>query len=393
MDVRSSPNHNGNATMLHAIYSSFKSRFSALQNSDRREPSRFDLTLLWLLAGAIFVAVVLRFQDYVSIVDHYGDNMFYLKAASAIRHWNLHKLEIMQFLGISYLTACLSLLSGLSERTSLLLISTIASLLSILLAKKLWDGWIAGFFAILNFTWLQRALLGGSESLFVVLLFSAFWALRRKRWIVAVLLASIATVTRPVGFLLLVSIGIVLLAKREYKKLLLSVGSALVIGMMYVLPFWIYFQDPLYQWHRYKTADWDSGWLIHLPFYTIATKMLYSELAWRFLGLTLGWMLFVAIGALLMTRERYRQYFREHQPECLFGLLYIALLFTYNSSRWAINEFVRFAIPALPFVLVSLRDWIPKSRIVLYGLGMLFAFIAASWIVHMRNVFPMLFHP
>src|SRR5439155_555688 len=95
-------------------------------------------------------------------------------------------------------------------------------------------------FAVLNFDWMQRSYLGGSEPLFIALLFASFLAVRRERWILAACFASLATVTRPVGILALVSIGIVLLIRREYKKFSLCTGIGLIVGMLYILPFWTY---------------------------------------------------------------------------------------------------------------------------------------------------------
>ena len=70
--------------------------------------------------------------------------------------------------------AALSRLTGASDRTAMLIISIVSSVAAGGIAYRLWGGWIAGFFAILSFDWLQRSYLGGSEPLFVALLFAAF---------------------------------------------------------------------------------------------------------------------------------------------------------------------------------------------------------------------------
>lgn len=93
--------------------------------------------------------------------------------------------------------AALSTIARVSDRTSLLAISFVASFIAVALSWRLWDGWIAGFFAILNFDWLQRSYLGGSEPLFVALLFGSFLAVRKERWLLAALPASLATIVRP----------------------------------------------------------------------------------------------------------------------------------------------------------------------------------------------------
>ena len=103
--------------------------------------------------------------------------------------------------------------------------------------------------------------------------------------------------------------------------------------------------------------------------------------------LTLGWVLLVLMGLLFMVRKNYRHYIRERPSEAWFAFLYIAFIFTYSSSAWALADFVRFAIPALPFVLLALSDWIPRSRALLYGLGIVSAALAASSAIGIKNVF------
>jgi hypothetical protein len=355
-----------------------------------REPSRSELLLLWLLTCIVFVTVIVHFENYASKVDNFGDNGDYMTAASGIGAGNFRDIRVKQFWGVSYVMAPLSFLFGSSQRISLLLVSAVSSLVSILLARQLWGGWVAGFFAILNFDWMQRSYLGGSETLFIALLFVSFLAIRHDRWMVAAALAAFSTVTRPVGIFALAALGLSLLAKREYKNLALCTGVALIVGALYVLPFCIYFGDPLYQVHSYKTNDWQSGMPIGLPFYTIGKSFLHNQQPWTNVALTMGWVIFVATGALAMARKAFRQYAREHLPEALFAFLYIAFIFSYNASAWALADIVRFAIPALPFVLLSLRDWMPRSRVLLFSLAAVSSALAACSAIGIRNVFPML---
>jgi hypothetical protein len=90
-----------------------------------------------------------------------------MPVASAIRHWNFQGLVVKQFWGLPYFMAAISTLTRVSDRTALLLVSFISYFVSVALAYRLWGGWVAGFFSLLNFDWLQRSFLGGSEPLFV----------------------------------------------------------------------------------------------------------------------------------------------------------------------------------------------------------------------------------
>lgn len=177
--------------------------------------------------------------------------------------------------------AALSTVARISDRTSLLVISMIASCVSVVLAWRLWGGWIAGFFATLNFDWLQRSYLGGSEPLFVALLFGSFLLVRKDRWLIAALLASLATVVRPLGIFALVGIGVALLWKRNYRTLLLAILIGGMVGGLYTLPLAQHFGDPLATVNSYHSREWQGGWLFGFPFYAIIKGTLTEPAPWR----------------------------------------------------------------------------------------------------------------
>jgi len=348
-------------------------------------PSRIEISLLWLFGAVLFVLVLTHFQTYAGKVDDFGDNERYLQAANAIRQWDFRGVTVKQFWGLPYVIAGLSWLP-ISSRSSLVLICIASSLGSVLLAWHLWGPWIAGFFSVLNFYWIQASFLGGAEPLFVALLFSSFWAIRKDRWLGASVLAALATVVRPLGVFALLSIGLALISRRDYKKLFLCTSIATLIGTIYLLPFWIYFHDPLYQFHRYQQSDWQSGAVIGLPFRAIASGFLHNREPWTNVLLTLGWIIFALTGLWAMSRTSFRQYIRERRAECTFAFSYLIFLFTYNSNAWARAEFPRFVIPVVPFLLLAFGRWLPRSRYVLYGLGIVSSVLSACSAIGIRNV-------
>jgi hypothetical protein len=174
----------------------------------KTDPSRLEILALGLATSLIFGSFVALFRSYATAVDNFGDSSAYMTLASAIRHWNFEGVVVKQFWGLPYAMAALSTVTRVSDRTALLAISVVASFAAAALAWTLWDGWIAGFFAVLNFDWLQRSYLGGSEPLFVELLFGSFLSVRKERWLLAALLASLATVVRPLGIFALLGIGL-----------------------------------------------------------------------------------------------------------------------------------------------------------------------------------------
>jgi hypothetical protein len=348
-------------------------------------PSRIEVSLLWLFTAALFVLVITHFQAYTGKVDDFGDNGAYLTAANAIRHWNFSGAMIKQFWGLPYVIASLSWLP-ISPRSCLLLICAVSSLLSVLLVWDLWGPWIAGFFTVLNLYWLQVSLLGGAEPLFAALLFLSFMASRKERWVAAAAFAAFATLVRPLGIFALLGIGLTLIWRRNYKKAFVCTALATFIGFLYLLPFWIYLHDPLYQFHQYKRHDWQSGSAVALPFRALVLGFLHDRGPWTNVLFTLGWIAFAFVGLCAMSRKSFRHYIREHPAEYIFAFFYLIFIFSYNSVAWARADFPRLAIPVLPFLLLSLDRWLPRSRYVLYGLGIVSSVLAACSAIGIRNV-------
>jgi hypothetical protein len=166
----------------------------------------------------------------------------------------------------------------------------------------------------------------------------------------------------------------------------LCAGIGLSVGSLYVLPFWIFFHDPLYEFHRYRTADWGSKAPVGVPFSAIISSVSHAHVPWTNLVLTCGWLVLVLAGAIAMTLPSARSYALEHPIEFWFAVLYIAFLFTYNSNEWALAEFPRFAIPVLPMVFIALTRWLPHDRRILWALGVVSPVLAAASALGIRNV-------
>ena len=351
------------------------------------EPSLPEVLILWLVTCLLFVICVSVLRNYFALVDDFGDSSAYMSIASAIRHWDFHGITIKQFWGLPYAMAALSRSTGVSDRTALLLMCFASSLASTAIAYRLWGGWVAGFFTILNFDWLQRSYLGGSEPLFVALVFGTFLAARRERWWLASLLASLATVVRPLGVFALMGVGLVLLWKRDYRRLVPAIAIGLVIGFLYMLPLAKYFGDPLATVSSYHSPEWQGGWLFGFPFYAIIKGTLTEPAPWTNLILSFGWIFLVLIAIVVMVgSKRFRNYGRSYPVEMLFLIPYLWCLYTYNYPHWARGNFQRFSIPILPFVLIALDRWVPKDRRVLWALGAVCSGLAAASALGVANV-------
>ena len=347
------------------------------------EPSRGEALALSVITSVVFVSFVSVLRNYFAQVDDFGDSSAYMAVAAAIRHWHFQGLVVKQFWGLPYAMAALSWTTGVSDRTALLMISAGSSLASIALAYRLWDGWIAGFFAILNFDWLQLSYLGGSEPLFVALLLGSFLQVRKEHWSRAALLTALATIVRPLGVFALVAVGLVLLSRRDYRKFLAALTIGLVIAILYVLPLAKYFGNPIATVSSYRS----TVWLFGFPFYAIIKGTITEPAPWTNLVLSFGWIFFVSIAIVCMVKtKQFHEYGRAHPVEMLFLMPYLWCLYTYNYPHWARGNFARFAIPILPFVLLALYRWLPRDRRVLWGIGIMASVLAAASALGIVNV-------
>jgi len=354
-------------------------------------PSLKTVLIISLASCVIFVALVSALRNYFTVVDAFGDNSSFIATASAIRHWRFDALRAQQFWGLPYGMALVSLVTGASERMALLIVCFAAYFTSIVFVYQLWGGWVASFFAGLNLEWLQRSFLGGSEPLFVALLFAAFFTARQKKWMRAALLASLSTVVRPLGLFALLAIAVTLVAQRDFRRLALSTLIGLAVGGLYVVPLVVYFGSPLANVNAYRQLDWDHGSMLGWPFAALIKGTILYPAPWTNLAISYGWIALVLLGAaaLLATRNS-REFARTHPVETIFTAMYVIFLYTYNSSYWSRGCFPRFAIPVVPMVLVALDRWIPKNRGVLWGLAVLPPAMAAASAIGIRNVIQMI---
>ena len=372
---------------VNALTGTQPSRSVAAVEKWTTEPTTTEIFCLALLALSVFALVIFLFKNYFTTVDNFGDSSAYMTLASAIRHWDFHGIVIKQFWGLPYAMAGVSTLTGLSDRTALLLFSVIPALLATVLAKGLWDGWIAGYFALLNFDWMQRSCLGGSEPLFVCLLFASFVAVRQRRWLLASLLASLATIVRPLAVFALLGIGLALLWQRDFRRFAAATAVGLAVGALYAIPLATHFGDALATVNSYHSKDWQGGWLFGFPFYAIIKGTLIYPAPWTNLVLSFGW-IFMVLGAVvaMATSNEFRTYCRMHPVEAIFLVAYLWCLFTYNYPYWARGNFARFAIPIVPFALLALYRWIPKDRRILWGLATVSPVLAAASALGVVNV-------
>lgn len=336
-----------------------------------------EVLMLGAISCAVFLAVVTRFDGYSHKVLHFGDNPGYLNVAEAIRHWNFSGLTIKQFWGLPFSITAVSLSTGISTFHALLLICFLCYFASLILAHRLWGGSVAGVVAVLNFYWLQVSFLGGSEPLFVALLYASFLATRRDRWPLAALLGSLATIVRPLGFLAPLSFGLVLLWRRDYRRLIYVTVITLCVAAAYMVALRSAVGDPLATVHSY-TSEEPSPPPFGVPFYALAKGALSPATPVTNLILSLGWVGFIVLGMVRFLRDLKKSaYWASNPAEVLFSIGYLAMICCYNAPYWALGNFARFAIPVVPFATLGWLPQMPKSRWFLRVLAVISPALAA----------------
>jgi len=358
-----------------------------LPPSDPQAPSRSRTFGLVVLSYSVFYLAIILGGGAHLVGGDWGDNAAYLKPAAAIRHWQFAGVEVYQFWGVSYATAGLSLVTGLPLSAALVVLCVGASLVAVAICHRLWGGWVATFAALLSLDWFQRSLLGGSESLFMALVLTAFLALRHEKWAWAAISGALATVVRPYGLFALIALGLQLLWRKKFRECACATAIALFIGAAYMWPLGHYLGNPFANVNQYHRDDWQGGFPFTLPFVTILHDAFSPRIPLTNHALTAFWILIV-LGALVMAISNgdLRRYAGSYPGEAFFFCLYSLALFTYSSREWARAEFPRFALPILPWALFLLYRYLPKRQWVVRTLAVITPMLAAASAFGIRNV-------
>ncbi|HMD83176.1 MAG TPA: hypothetical protein VKO18_00585 [Terriglobia bacterium] len=354
------------------------------------EPSRVEVLLMLAMMLALHLFTVCRAGSFWELAVSRTDDMDYVEVADIIRHWHFAGGPISQyFWGFPYAIAGVSTLLSIPELMAAVVISVFASLALCTLLCRLYGGWVTAVFLLINFEWIQLSVEGGSEPLFMCLLFASFLVARSGRWNLAALLASLSTTVRPVGVFALACFAIVLARQKNYRQLAVIMLMGLAIGVLYVIPLWRLFGTPFANFIGYR-GDWGPhGWPLTYPFGALISSFLASlhKARWYTLTLFAAWPLVALVSTVAIWLPRNRQGFlARYQPEALFASIYTLFYLSYNNGE-IVWLFSRFLIPVLPLLVFSLRDWIPHHRRLLWAAAVLSALLSSAGLVHFKNVF------
>lgn len=268
------------------------------------------------------------------------------------------------------------------------MVSMLGSLAVCVLVHRLYGGWVAAVFIFAAYEWLQWSLEGGSETLFVALLYTSFLAARFNRWKSAALLAALSTTVRPVGVFALASYALVLAKRRSYGQLAAITLIGLTLGALYLALVWVVLGSPFANLTLYRKVSWDPGWVITIPYSAMVRCFLgfFPSARWYTLVFFVIWPVVASAALVMMWLPRNRERLWQYPAEPLFASIYTVffLSYRYGAVLWF---FSRFLLPVLPLLIFSLRDWIPRDRRLLWGAAILTAGMSAIAVVHFENLF------
>lgn len=372
-----------------------KSWFRPLREASAAPRDRTCEPLLWevFLMSAMTLAVDFLISSRVRYPwdppDLWFDRKQYLDAAVMVRHWHFSGGPLPKvFLGFPYAIAGISKLFSISEPVALVLISMVASLAVCLLLHRLYGGWVAAAFVFINYHWIALSVEGGTEPLFMCLLYASFLAARSKRWNLAALVASLSTIVRPLGIFALLAFAATLAMRKSYRKLAAITLIGLGVGALYLAPLRSLLGTTSASFTGYQ-KDWGAqGWPLTYPFGAMVPSYLagFHEMRWTVFVFAAVWPIFAIVGMVVMCLPRVRQRLWLYPSETLFAWTYLLFFVVFNNEDMAVS-FARYILPVLPLLLFAMRDWIPRDRRLLWAGAALSALLASATTIGFKHVF------
>lgn len=329
------------------------------------------------------VVLVLLGAVLVKLLSHYPYYPCCFHQISAgIRHWDFRGIgptQPKELWGFSYLAALVATVTRLPDIDAIVVVSSSMFVFASYLCSQLWGTLVAMWFVVIDWWYIDGAVEGLTEPLFVALVLGSFLAIRKEKWALAALLAAGATLVRPVGFFALLALGILLLMRKNLRQLAIAIAIALVVAVAYMIPMKLIYGDPLANVHGYHTADWSSSLPVSIPLLPVIRGAFMSHRWWRQI-LIGAWVLFAVAGLIKMAIDRrFWSYAKQYPAEAFFAGCFGLFLLSYNVPYWSWLHFPRFVIPLVPFLILVFIDRFPRDRRIIWAVG-LFNVAVSVWL-------------
>jgi hypothetical protein len=321
-----------------------------------------------------------------TLLSH-GDNDSYVPMTAAVRALDLTAVGPIKFAwGLPFTAALIATAFRISNVAAVITVSIVPALIATFLVFRLWGPWVAAYFTVADFRWLEFSAFGGSEPLSLALLFGALLAVRSSRWPVAGILAALSACVRPAGVLILPLLGIWALREGGLRIAIITTLSSGAILLLYLLPLAVSFHDPLVSYHGYQQVDWTGGAPITYPLGAVLTNLRNGD---YFSGLPakLFNAAFVALHITALTLMACSPNLRERAArnslELAFAVVSSAVILCYNSPHWASSIYARMLLPVFPIFLWVFEKSLPKSWPAIVAIGL----VSALFAIHAGGVF------
>lgn len=351
------------------------------------------------VVAVVFATLLIPFFELLKAGDYWGrvidwfDNPSYVQIAKIIRSGGFP--DGHHFWGLPSIIAATQVAFGISGFAALVGISVACSVAASFLMYRLYGAVATVAFLILCPEWVRFSVMGGSEPLFLCLLLGSWLALRSDRVSLAVLLASFATTVRPVGVIALCAIAFALILCRDWRTLAISICIGVGIGLAYLAYLRVMTGDAFINFRLYSASDWPSGNPFSLPFVQLGKSffdlLLHSR--WTEWVQSLFSISLLSFGALALSKQ-IRTILQRYPAELAFVIGYLGFLACYNpyNDDGIAGPLPRYAIPVLPFLLFTARNWLPNNRFLVWPMALLSALIASSALVGFKAVFGFSLH-
>lgn len=201
-----------------------------------------------------------------------------------------------------------------------------------------------------------------SEATFLGLLFGAFLAARRRKWVIAGVLGAVASATRPVGIFLFPALVV-----EWWQQRATSAQNRVAVGSILLIPLGLL----LYMWYLNANFDDPLKFLHAQPAFGASRSdkiILLYQVIWRYLRM-------------LTTVQPWSLLYYRVVQEVSWSMLFLGIILAgFRKSRLSYNIFAIFAFftPTLTGTFSSM----PRYVLVLFP-----AFIvAANWLGHHRKL-------
>lgn len=350
-------------------------------------PSSLEILFLLAVALGVHLLIFAHAVDYWEFVRTWFDNPHDLRIVAVIeqRTWTCDPECPIHTWGYPWAIVAAMRVFRLSPLAALIAVSLGSCFPALWLVRRLYGGWVAGAVLAAGFTWIYVATYGGSDPLFLCLLYGAFALARKDRLTGAAAVASLSAMVRPIGAIAVALIAFEALARRQTRDLVLICVVTLGLLAAYLAPIVAIAHDPWVTVSGYGPDWFPRGYLPFVPFVNVVPDaIVLSRENPREAWTAAVCLVVILLGLWRLWRAPRRDASRF---ERLFATVYVYFFLSADNGVVAM-WFPRYMLPVYPIVFRALESWIPRSRWLLWSVTLASAMLGAGLRSLFRSVTP-----